>query len=63
MAPLPNRVPVSEDSETGFRPGSLPLMIAFVPTHVEDYRRDCGKLDIEAMVFLECYADFWEGGG
>jgi L-fuconolactonase len=33
------------------------------PYHVEDYRRDCGKLDIEAMVFLECYADFWEGGG
>lgn len=33
------------------------------PYHVEDYRRDCGSLDIEAMVFLECYADFWEGGG
>jgi L-fuconolactonase len=33
------------------------------PYHVEDYQRDCGKLDIEAMVFLECYADFWEGGG
>src|SRR5258707_12935948 len=33
------------------------------PYHVENYRRDCGKLDIEAMVFLECYADFWEGGG
>jgi L-fuconolactonase len=33
------------------------------PYHVEDYRRDCGGLDIEAMVFLECYADFWEGGG
>jgi L-fuconolactonase len=33
------------------------------PYHVEDYRRDCGKLEIEAMVFLECYADFWEGGG
>ena len=33
------------------------------PYHVEDYRRDCGKLDVEAMVFLECYADFWEGGG
>lgn len=33
------------------------------PYHVEDYRRDCGDLDIEAMVFLECYADFWEGGG
>ena len=33
------------------------------PYHVEDYQRDCGKLEIEAMVFLECYADFWEGGG
>src|SRR5262249_42649492 len=33
------------------------------PYHVEDYRRDCGKLDIEAMGFLECYADFGEGGG
>lgn len=33
------------------------------PYHVEDYRRDCGALQIEAMVFLECYADFWEGGG
>ena len=33
------------------------------PYHVEDYQRDCGALDIEAMVFLECYCDFWEGGG
>ena len=33
------------------------------PYHVEDYQRDCGALDIEAMVFLECYADFWDGGG
>ncbi|MBL8576410.1 MAG: amidohydrolase family protein [Mesorhizobium sp.] len=33
------------------------------PYHVEDYRRDCGSLQVEAMVFLECYADFWEGGG
>jgi L-fuconolactonase len=33
------------------------------PYHVEDYRRDCGDVDVEAMVFLECYADFWEGGG
>jgi len=33
------------------------------PYHVEDYQRDCGSLDVEAMVFLECYADFWEGGG
>jgi L-fuconolactonase len=33
------------------------------PYPIEDYQRDCGKLDIEAMVFLECYADFWDGGG
>ncbi|MEO6300123.1 MAG: amidohydrolase family protein [Paracoccaceae bacterium] len=33
------------------------------PYHIEDYQRDCGSLDIEAMVFLECYADFWDGGG
>lgn len=33
------------------------------PYHVEDYRRDCGPVAVEAMVFLECYADFWEGGG
>ena len=33
------------------------------PYHVEDYQRDCGDLQVEAMVFLECYADFWEGGG
>ena len=33
------------------------------PYHVEDYQRDCGKLEVEAMVFLECYADFWPGGG
>ena len=33
------------------------------PYHIEDYQRDCGELDIEAMVFLECYADFWDGGG
>ena len=33
------------------------------PYHIEDYQRDCGTLDIEAMVFLECYADFWDGGG
>lgn len=31
--------------------------------HVEDYQRDCSDLQVEAMVFLECYADFWEGGG
>lgn len=28
------------------------------PYHVEDYQRDSGELDIEAMVFLEGYADF-----
>ena len=28
------------------------------PYHVEDYRRDCGAVEVEAMVFLECYADF-----
>lgn len=33
------------------------------PYHVEDYQRDCGPLEVEAMVFLECYADFWPGGG
>jgi L-fuconolactonase len=33
------------------------------PYHVEDFRRDCGPVEVEAMVFLECYADFWEGGG
>jgi L-fuconolactonase len=33
------------------------------PYHVEDYQRDCGDLAVEAMVFLECYCDFWEGGG
>lgn len=33
------------------------------PYHIEDYQRDCGGLEIEAMVFLECYADFWPGGG
>jgi len=31
--------------------------------HVEDYQRDSEELDIEAMVFLECYADFTETGG
>ena len=30
---------------------------------IEDYQRDCGELDIEAMVFLECYADFTSTGG
>ena len=31
--------------------------------HVEDYRQDLGPVEVEAMVFLECYADFWPGGG
>jgi L-fuconolactonase len=31
--------------------------------HVEDFAAACGTVEIEAMVFLECYADFWEGGG
>ena len=31
--------------------------------HVEDYRRDCGPQAVEAMVFLECYADFWPDHG
>ncbi len=30
---------------------------------IEDYQRDCENLKIEAMVFLECYADFWADGG
>ena len=28
------------------------------PYHIEDYARDLGELQVEAMVFLECYADF-----
>lgn len=31
--------------------------------HIEDYQRDCGELEIEAMVFLECYADFTDTEG
>ncbi|MEE2774702.1 MAG: amidohydrolase family protein [Pseudomonadota bacterium] len=31
--------------------------------HIEDYQRDCGDIDVEAMVFLECYADFTSEGG
>jgi L-fuconolactonase len=33
------------------------------PYHVEDYARDLGGVEVEAMVFLECYADFNEAGG
>lgn len=31
--------------------------------HVEDYARDLGTVDVEAMVFVECYADFTPEGG
>lgn len=31
--------------------------------HIEDYQRDSAPLDIEAMVFLECYADFTSSSG
>lgn len=31
--------------------------------HVEDYARDLGPVAVEAMVFLECYADFTPEGG
>ncbi len=30
---------------------------------IEDYQRDCGDLEVEAMVFLECYADFTPESG
>jgi len=30
--------------------------------HVEDYQNDCGDVEIEAMVFLECYCGF-DGAG
>lgn len=33
------------------------------PYLVEDYRQDCGDVAVEAMVFLECYADFTATGG
>ena len=33
------------------------------PYLVEDYRRDCGDVEIEAMVFVECYADFGPESG
>jgi L-fuconolactonase len=33
------------------------------PYHVEDYARDLGEVEVEAMVFLECYADFDARGG
>lgn len=31
--------------------------------HVEDFQRDLEGVDVEAMVFLECYADFTPTGG
>lgn len=31
--------------------------------HVEDYRRACGDVQVEAMVFVECFADFTAEGG
>ena len=33
------------------------------PYHVEDYARDLGPVQVEAIVFLECYADFTADGG
>lgn len=30
---------------------------------IEDYQRDCGEVDVEAMVFVECFADFTPTGG
>jgi L-fuconolactonase len=33
------------------------------PYHVEDYRRDSAGVEVEAMVFLECYADFTPESG
>jgi L-fuconolactonase len=33
------------------------------PYHVEDYARDLGTVEVEAMVFLECFADFNAEGG
>ena len=31
--------------------------------HIEDYQRDCGEVEVEAMVFVECFADFTKTGG
>ncbi len=31
--------------------------------HIEDYQKDCGDIEVEAMVFVECFADFTETGG
>ena len=31
--------------------------------HIEDFQQDCEELEVEAMVFVECFADFTETGG
>ena len=31
--------------------------------HIEDFQRDCGDVEVEAMVFVECFADFTATGG
>ena len=31
--------------------------------HIEDYQRDCGDVEVEAMVFVECFADFTDTAG
>ena len=31
--------------------------------HIEDFQKDCEDLEIEAMVFVECFADFTEKAG
>jgi L-fuconolactonase len=31
--------------------------------HIEDYQKDCGDVEVEAMVFVECFADFNETEG
>ena len=31
--------------------------------HIEDFQKDCEDLEIEAMVFVECFADFTKKGG
>ncbi|MDB5586694.1 MAG: amidohydrolase [Devosia sp.] len=31
--------------------------------HIEDYAAALGRVDVDAMVFLECYADFTPAGG
>ena len=31
--------------------------------HIEDFQKDCEDLEIEAMVFVECFADFTKKRG